>query len=309
MQALVKGDVVDIIVPASGSGESEYNAAIEFVRAFGLTPRFREFKEVMKTGLCSNTVDYRFEHLIDALSSDSKAVWCANGGYGSQQLLEKLDELSDPPKEKMFIGFSDITILLNYFADKWGWKCVHGPMPGQVGKVLGSTWSSLAEVVFGQVPEVKFVVQPLNQVAGMEASIEGKLMGGCLSLMQALIGTTQMPDLEGAILMLEDDKFENPRRIDRIFDQMNRAGVFYDVEAVILGDFLEGAIENVQDELDLKEVLSSLAGSLDERGIPLVQNKRLGHCTDMLTVLIGAEAEMKLGDKPEVTIKGVKNDK
>ncbi len=183
-------------------------------------------------------------------------------------------------------------------------------MPGQVGKVEQSTWDNLSEVVFGKSKQINFAVTPLNKVATEDRNVRGKFMGGCLSLVQALIGTAQMPDLEGAILMLEDDRFETPRRIDRILDQMNRAGAFYGVEAVVLGNFLEGeedsvgTKESLQDRLDLQEVLGSLADILNERGIPLVQNTKLGHTRDMLTVLIGAEAEMKLGDKPEVIIKG-----
>lgn len=304
MHALRKDDIVDIIVPASGCSKDEYKNALDFVSKFGLTPRARTYDSVIKPGLCANTVEYRFAHLMEALESkDSKAVWCLKGGYGSQQLLEKLDELVDPPTEKMFIGFSDITILLNYFADKWGWTGLHGPMPGQIGKVVDSTWQNLSDVVFGKVSEVKFVAKTLNKSATMPSEITGKFLGGCLSLMQALIGTAHMPDLECSVLFLEDDKFESPRRIDRIFDHMQRAGTFYNVEGVILGNFLEGAEKDSKDELELQEVLENLADYLDERGIPLIQNTQLGHGQNMLTVPIGGIVNLKLGDKPEVIIR------
>lgn len=303
MHKLELGDVVDIIVPASGScTKAEYGRAIEFVKEFGLTPKFRSFADVIRPGLCANTVDYRFQHLMEALESkESKAVWCLNGGYGSQQLLEKLDEIEAPATQKLFIGFSDLTILLNYFADKWGWVGVHGPMPGQIGKVAESTWQSLADVVFGKKTEIRLSAVALNKVAKENRSVQGKFMGGCLSLMQAFLGTSQMPNLEGAVLMLEDDRFETPRRIDRILNQMHRAGVFYDVAAVVLGNLLEGPTSGSKEELELQEVVEDLANKLDEMGIPLIQNNKLGHGQDMLTVLIGAEAEVKLGDKPEVS--------
>lgn len=304
MQTLAKGDVVDIIVPASGCTESEYDAAIEFVKTFGLKPRFRKYSEVIKSGLCANSAEYRFRHLMEALESDSKAVWCLKGGYGTQRFLEMLDELETPPKQKLFIGFSDITILLNYFADKWGWECVHGPMPVQIvtSRVSEESWDNLAGIIFGKDPEIRFSAAPLNKAAREDRNASGKFMGGCLSLVQALLGTSHMPDLEGAILLLEDDRFETPRRIDRIFDHMKRANVFYDVEAVVLGNFLEGAEKGSKDELELQEVLKDFGNILDERGIPLVQNIKLGHGTEMQTTLIGASAAIKLGDKPEVVI-------
>lgn len=301
MLTLSKGDVVEIVAPASGCSETEYNDALDFVSKFGLTPRARTYNSVIKPGLCANSVEYRFKHLIDAIESkDSKAVWCLKGGYGSQQLLEKLDELVDPPQEKIFIGFSDITILLNYFADRWGWTCIHGPMPGQVGKVEDITWQNLADVIFGKKNNVSFFAKPVNQAATMPGEIVGKFLGGCLSLMQALIGTSHMPDLELSVLFLEDDKFESPRRIDRILNHMQRAGVFDSVEAVLLGRFLE---EEKKDELELQEVLESLADYLDKLGIPLLQNTQLGHGKNMLTVPIGGIVNLKLGDKPEVVIR------
>ncbi len=302
---LQKGDIVDIIVPASACTKEEYNAAIKFVKEFGLEPRYRTFAEVIKNGLCANSVEYRFEHLMTALNAnDAKAVWCLKGGYGTQKLLEKLDETAPPLQEKIFIGFSDITILLNYFADKWGWKCVHGPMPGQIGKQAQVSWQNLADVVFGKNEVINITCQPLNMAARTPKVLQGKLMGGCLSLMQALIGTAHMPNLEGTILLLEDDRFETPRRIDRIFDHMQRAGSFYDVEAVVLGNFLEGAVAGSKDELELQEVLEGLGEYLNERGIPLLQNTRLGHGEDMLTVLIGADAVVTLGDTAKMVIKG-----
>ncbi len=301
---LEKGDIVDIIAPASGCTEAEYDKAIEFVRKFGLTPRFREYNNVIKPGLCANTIDYRFEHLMDAIESESKAIWCLKGGYGSQKLLKKLDGLYDnPPEEKIFIGFSDITILLNHFSDRWGWTPLHGPMPGQVGTVSEDTWQRLADIVFGKVDKVEFAAKPLNKAATKTGLVQGKFVGGCLSLLQALIGTEHMLDLECCVLLLEDDRFETPRRIDRILDQMKRANMFNPVEAVVLGNFLESPDEGSKDASELKEVLESFADYLDEKGIPLIQNTKLGHSEDMLTLPIGAYVEVKLGEKTEVEIR------
>jgi muramoyltetrapeptide carboxypeptidase len=299
-----KGDLVEIIVPASGCSREEYDAALEFVGKFGFTPRARPYDDVVKPGLCSNTAEYRFLHLMEALEAkDSKAVWCLKGGYGSQQMLEMLDEVEDAPNEKIFIGFSDITILLNYFADKWGWKCFHGPMPGQFGKIADSSWKNLADLVFGNISEVQFQAVALNNVAREKRNIAAKFMGGCLSLMQALVGTSHMPDLELSVLLLEDDRFETPRRVDRILNHMQRAGVFDNLEGVVLGNFLEGARSGSKDGLELQEVLGDLAGYLNERGIPLIQNIKLGHAEDMLTVPIGGVVDIKLGEKPEVLIR------
>jgi muramoyltetrapeptide carboxypeptidase len=304
MALLTKGDVVEIIVPASGCTKEEYKSAIEFVKKFGLTPKFHLYEDVVKSGLCANSVDYRFKHLMEAMeSNDSKAVWCLKGGYGAGRLLEKLDEVDAPQLKKVFIGFSDITMLLNYFADKWGWECLHGPMPAQVGKIAETSWNNLSDIVFEEKNELSFSTVALNEAARSGGNVSGKLMGGCLSLMQTFIGTSHMPELGGAVLLLEDDKFETSRRIDRILDHMQRAGVFYDVEAVILGNFLESPGVGSENDLELKEVLNNFADYLTKRGIPLIQNKKIGHAEEIITVPIGGVAKISLGDKPEVSFK------
>ncbi len=304
---LKKGDIVDIIAPASGCSKEEYENAIDFVGQFGLKPRYRQFEDLIKQGLCANTDEYRFNHLIESINSlESKAVWCLRGGYGSQRLLEKLDEIEPITQTKAFIGFSDITILLNYFADKWNWVCIHGPMPGQVGKINSDSWQHLSDILFGQEETVTISFSAVNNVAKEKRSVQGKILGGCLSLMQSLIGTAHMPNLEGSILLLEDDRFETPRRLDRIFNHLLRAGAFYDVEAVLLGNFLELPEYGEKEKEVLQDVINDLAHRLDEMGIPLIQNHKLGHAKDMLTIPIGIMAEIKPMGELEINLRSKK---
>jgi muramoyltetrapeptide carboxypeptidase len=65
---------------------------------------------------------------------------------------------------------------------------------------------------------------------------EGRLAGGCLSLLSATWGTPEAPDLEDAVLLLEDEK-ESPYRIDRYLHHLRRGGAFRSVRAVLLGEF------------------------------------------------------------------------
>lgn len=308
MRSLSKGDIVELILPSSACSFDEYEKAVEFVRKIGLVPRVREYKELVSEGeiFVSNSDEYRFNHLRDAVAEeDSKAIWCIKGGYGSARLLEKLDKVKKPAKEKLFIGFSDNTILLNYFVQKWGWACIHGPVLKQLanGYIKQDRVLELEDLIFGKskivsVPKIKAV----NEAAKEGGVVEAKIIGGCLSLMQTLIGTKNDFDAKGNILLLEDIG-EAGSRLDRMFNHLYRAGKFDGTKAVLLGNFKESNdLKGPQDE-ELKKVFDNLAKLLDEKNIPLIHSPVLGHTEDMLAMPLGIPANLNLGKKPVLEIK------
>lgn len=309
LNTLKQGDVVDLVAPASGCSEEEYKGCLKFIEGLGLTPNARDYADLVKAEeeFCSNSIDYRFEHLHRSLVSyESKAVWCISGGYGSYQLLEKLDKIPAPAQEKLFIGFSDITVLLNYFINKWNWKCVHGPMLAQIarGSVSDGAVANVRKLIFGEEKSVKVELAAINEVAKRNGERVGKLIGGCLSLMQVFIGTKQHIDTRGKVLLLEDDRFETPERISRIVDHMQRAGIFNEVSAVIFGDFLEDDINNIDRKRVLDKVLNDFGREMDKKSVPVLVGKNLGHSKDMAAVPLGTFASVKLGGSPMVDIAG-----
>ena len=105
------------------------------------TELFKNIQNVPKLNLrfqpscfdCSNTLfhshrdDIRLKCLTDALFDDSTdIVWALRGGYGSAKLIEGLKRLPKPSKEKVFIGYSDITSIHLFLSQEWGWKTIHG---------------------------------------------------------------------------------------------------------------------------------------------------------------------------------------
>jgi muramoyltetrapeptide carboxypeptidase len=290
MRSLEPGDIVDLIAPSSGFSEQDYGGCLKFVEELGLGVRVRPFSELVdKDSLfLSNSSSYRFEHLQDALKSESKAIWCMAGGYGAYHLLAELDKNPAPHKQKLFIGFSDNSVLLDYFAGKWNWQCIYGPALVQLARkqVSQTAVESVKNLIFkgGKSPEIQ--MEALNNAAEKNVQFAGKITGGCLSLVQTLIGTKQMPDLQGKILLLEDDKYETPGRIDRIFNHMARANFFDGSRAVILGSFLEEDFDKHKEGFAL--ALNALKTELDKKNIPLFRAENIGHCRDMVSVPFGA---------------------
>jgi muramoyltetrapeptide carboxypeptidase len=110
---------------------------------------------------------------------------------------------------------------------------------------------------------------------------EGPLLGGNLSIVTRLLGTPWLPELRGAVLLLEDVG-ERPYRIDRMWTHLRLAGIFERVVGLALGDFAD--CEDPEGDFTLREVLSGLAG---ETGLPCVAGLPIGHGAVNVPVALG----------------------
>jgi muramoyltetrapeptide carboxypeptidase len=234
----------------------------------------------------------RTEELRLALADrGTKAVFAARGGYGSMRLLPHVwpatrrdgatRMLGGP---KLVIGFSDITAL-HCALQATGQVSVHGPSVNQ----LATQPIAIVERLFALLedaasPPARIVGTPL--VGGVA---EGPLLGGNLSLLTRLIGTLWLPNLEGAVLLLEDVS-EQPYRIDRMWTHLRLAGVFDRVAGLALGDFT--GCEDPAADYSVRDVLQDLAG---ETGLPCVVGLPIGHDAVNVPVALGARVRLDGG--------------
>ena len=121
-------DIVDIIAPASHSPADKLQRGLDWIRSVGLIPHVPE--DLIKTDLFfAAPLELQLDQLKRALYSDSKAIWCLRGGYGSMRLVPHLAKLKPPKKPKLFIGFSDITSLICFLVKiGTGLSYMEGPL-------------------------------------------------------------------------------------------------------------------------------------------------------------------------------------
>src|SRR5215813_13351462 len=126
--ALVPGDTVGIVAPASNIKQSELKAGCEALRRFGYRPFY--FDSILDRDLYfAGSVERRVRELQEMFQRDDvRAIVCARGGYGSNDLLTKLDVETIKAHPKIFVGYSDNTSLLTHFLDAAGLVTFHGPM-------------------------------------------------------------------------------------------------------------------------------------------------------------------------------------
>jgi muramoyltetrapeptide carboxypeptidase len=184
----------------------------------------------------------------------------------------------------MLVGFSDITAL-HAALQAAGRVSVHGPVVTQ----LATQPSSIVERVFAILEDGAAAPAPIDGTPVVGGIAEGPLLGGNLSVLTRLLGTPWLPDLTGAILLLEDVG-ERPYRIDRMWTHLRLAGVFERVVGLALGDFTD--CEDPDGDFTLREILWSLAG---ETGLPCVGGLPIGHGAVNVPVALGTRVRLDGG--------------
>jgi muramoyltetrapeptide carboxypeptidase len=299
---LKPGDIVDIIAPSSNvpgeNLEQYYQQTQEIFASLDLVARIPEDLIIPGKDLFStNSLEYRANHLIDALTNNSsKAVWGIRGGYGAAKLIPFLEKIPIPEQEKLLLGFSDITALHLFLQHQWHWHTMHAPVINQ----LINNYSLLTELkplLFGQQSEVKYnQITPLNRAAQADITIQTEITGGNLSLIQTSLATAWQIKPENKIIFLEEVG-ERGYRIDRMLNHLLQAGIFAHAKAIIFGEITP------EFEKDTKELctlaIETFAKTLS---IPAVSLPIIGHnpkCNSPLP--LGTKCILELGKKPLLT--------
>lgn len=284
---LIKNDVVEIIAPGSKCDRDQLSLAIQYVRSLGLKPQVPK-NIFAKTPYLANTDQQRLKQLVGAIKNpSSKAIWCLRGGYGCARLLSDLSRETPIKRQKLFIGYSDITALHLWLSQKWGWKTVHGPvLDGIVTKKLSSmTHKKLKKVLFASDRQLELgKLKPFNEAAKKHIKIQAPIYGGNLAIVNSLIGTPFSLVGSNRVLFFEDIG-ERGYQIDRYLVQLSQAGLFKKTKAVVFGDFVGGLEPD-----GTSYVRHALKSFAESQKIPVFQGLKVGHGLNNWPVVQGSIA-------------------
>lgn len=285
--ALRRGDKAALVAPAgpvSPKGLEKARVAVEALgleaEVFGgLDSRFRYL---------AAPDEARAEALQEAFSEPAvRAVFSLRGGYGTTRLLPLLDFGLLGANPTIFVGSSDLTALLTALVEEAGLVAFHGP-PAAEG-LLGQTGSPLQESFWRLVGEPKPLgeVRPRGLRVLQGGRARGRLVGGCLSLIAATVGTPWQLRARGAVLFLEDVG-EAAYRIDRMLTQISQAGVLDGVAAVVVGEMVDCPVPKGE-AWTIDDVMTERLGHL---GVPLLAGFPSGHGRNEVVLPMGVEVEV-----------------
>jgi muramoyltetrapeptide carboxypeptidase len=269
--ALLPGDTVGIVAPASNIDPRALAAGCAALRKLGYVPYYLDSifeRDLFFAGSVARRVG-ELEHMF--ANPEVRAIVCARGGYGTNHLLPHLDLRVLLANPKPFIGYSDITTLLTWLTDH-GLVTFHGPMVTKdfalENGVDLTSWAAILSSASAY--ERDFSANEIEVLVKGEA--EGILYGGCLSMLAASLGTPYEIHTEGTILFLEDINAK-PFQVDRMLMQLKLAGKFTDVRGVIFGEMLDCSQPSGQD-YTLQEIILRL---LSDLRIPIAYGFSSGH--------------------------------
>lgn len=295
---LAAGDTVALVAPASATFRPvELDIARESLQALGLTVKVGK-SMFARHGYLAGTDRERAADINDFYKDGSvRAVLPIRGGWGSSRLLPYLDFEAIARNPKIVLGYSDITALLLAIHARTGQITFHGPN----GLGRWDAWSVdyvrrilfNAEAVTFENPKGLSDKNALAQIEHRIGTItpgtaRGRLLGGNLTVLTAIIGSQFLPQWDNSILFLEDVG-EDIYRVDRMFTQLKLAGILQRIRGFVFGTCAECGPGEGFGSLTLDEVF---ADHIKPLNVPAWSGAMIGHQTQQWTLPVGAEVQV-----------------
>ncbi|MBL0122529.1 MAG: LD-carboxypeptidase [Betaproteobacteria bacterium] len=306
--ALGSGAVVGLIAPGGVVDDAIIEKSVRNLESVGFAVKLGKNIRAAHGGY-AGSVAQRLADLHDMfLDNEVKAIWTARGGSGCTALLPHVRYPLIRAHPKILVGYSDITALHLALYRKAGLVTFHGP-----------AWSTFSDYSVSQMMAVLMSPRPETEInmsvensrkaiAQSEFALrtlrhgiaEGRLIGGNLSVMSALIGTPFAAPIRNSLLFLEDVS-EPPYRIDRMLTQLQQSvGELGQPDGlrlaagVMLGVFSKVRARDGDASLTLGEVIDEQLGNLP---IPTVYGYSFGHVAHQITLPIGVRARLNTAEQ------------
>jgi muramoyltetrapeptide carboxypeptidase len=288
---LTKGDTVGILATARKVDMDPIQPAIKLLESWGL------HVVVGKTvGLDNNQLagaDWqRATDLQQMLDNPSiKAVWAAKGGYGTVRIIDRINFTKFKQKPKWLIGFSDFTVLHSHI-NNFDIATLHGIVAISVGRATPEAIESFRKSLFGGKLEYDIAPHAFNKAGKAHAEV----IGGNLSVLYSIMGSTSEADPTGKIIFIEDLD-EYLYHIDRMMMNLKRNDYFKNVKGIIIGGMTKMRDNDIPWGHDALQIIQDIT---KDYNIPICFNFPAGHIQDNRALIFGKQATL------EVTATGTK---
>jgi muramoyltetrapeptide carboxypeptidase len=299
-KALLRGQTVGIISPSAASADRmEYTFAKEAMEAMGLKVKVgTNFKN--RYGHLAGTDEERAAD-FNAMFADPevKAIICLRGGSGAARILPLIDYEQVKANPKPLLGYSDITALHCALHSQTGLISFHGPNGS-------GSWNSFHANQFQQlffdqkllsfkneVTKGDDLVAKGNRIQTLTKGIvEGKILGGNLTVLTALSGTPYYPDFQDAILFIEDVG-EDPYRIDRMMSTLKLNGTLGKIKGFVFGQCSDCKPGSGYGAFTVDQIMDQYIIPL---GIPAYFGAMIGHISKQFIIPVGARVRLNAND-------------
>lgn len=283
-----KNNAVWIISTARKINYEELKPSIAFLKQCNLDVCIGKTIDSEEHQFAGND-ELRIQDFQNAINDkNAKAIWCARGGYGSVRIIDKIDFSNYVRNPIPIIGYSDITVIHSHLHNL-GVKTIHATMPVNIKDNSKESLKSLKDVLFEK--KLKYSIKSSkNNVLG---KAKGKLVGGNLSILYSLLGSSSSINTDNKILFIEDID-EYLYHIDRMLINLKRNGYFKNLAGLVVGSFTKMNDNLIPFGKTVEEIVLDIT---QEYNFPILFNFPAGHTNDNRALIFGAEIIMTVDEK------------
>lgn len=238
------------------------------------------FNVVLGKSLCDNSkenISYDLEQ-IEKNGKDIDIVFCSKGGDSETENIQhvKMEKL----KDKIVIGFSDNTIILNFMYIYNNNKSIHYMNFKEYEK--DEDILKLKKVLESDLNnESKKIIIDYNTIR--KGRLKGNIIGGNLTIFSRII--THFKTFKNRILLLEDLDIETDmQNVEKALDILEKYNVFEEISGIIIGNY---GCERIEKQKPFRDAILKRI----TRNIPVIENNMIGHVMDMDHIIIGREID------------------
>lgn len=263
-----------MLSPASAAKPELVEAGIDRLQHFGYKPVLMPHALARGPLYYAGTAEQRTRDMHSAFSDpDIEGLLCTRGGWGSAELLPALDANLVRANSKVFVGYSDHTSLHAWLWNELRMMSFYAPMVAadwsNLDGVHRTTWHAAVEA------KSKWSVGSQDGLRTLRSGeAEGRLLGGCLSILTEALGTPWALRIDEPTVLFLEDIGTKPYQWDRMLQHLRAAGMLRHVRGIILGDMTA----NVKpEEIELLE--AACLHALEDFAGPIAIGLRSGHVT------------------------------
>ncbi len=291
---LKAGDTVSIISSARKVSKAELKACSDILQSWELNVKFGKNLFKADRQFAGNDADRLADFQSAINSKTSRAIFFARGGYGTVRIIDQLDWKRFQKNPQWMIGFSDITVVHSHVHKNLGLETLHAPMGLTMPKANANCLRVFKDALFGQsLRYTSSKQQPAHEKLNRQGAAKGQLIGGNLSILHTLSGTSSDIDCNGKILFIEDLD-EYLYHIDRMMMQLKRSGKLAGLAGLIVGGMTEMKDNEIPFGRTAEEII---AEAVSEYKFPVYFGFPAGHIPNNYPLIFGREVTLKVGDK------------
>jgi len=287
---LKKVDTVAIVSTARKISEEEIQPALSLLQKWGLTV-------VLGKSIGASDNQYAGDDALRASDFQTqldnpkvKAIWCARGGYGTVRIIDLLDFSGFKKSPKWIIGYSDITVFHNHIHNM-EIETLHAQMPLDIEKKSLATQQSIFEVLFGNNYSIELSSE--ESIFNRNGKATGQLVGGNLSMLYSLLGSTSGIGTKGKILFIEDLD-EYLYHVDRMMQNLKRNRLLENLAGLIVGGMSDMNDNTIPFGKTAEAIIAETVSVYD---YPVCFSFPAGHVQDNRALIMGREVVLRVGEE------------